>query len=265
MKNLDFRKFLPSPFGRGAGGEGIANVLILLIPLFFLAVCGGCHKQAATPGAGNSQWQQSNPQWQEELLTYAIENLNQMEKYQTQETFFGIFRQIYSLQEAAADKDKKENIDTLSAAWPESEMFNQILDRLNQWVRSQPPPGDWKPDGLVETLPESLKELPLVKGLGSREFSAFDGYSLLEAAYLRDVALWARGDALDDLSRAKNLFNWTIRNIQLEEDDKDRVPLFPWESLLFGRGTAMERAWIFILLARQQGLDAAVLALAEPA
>ncbi len=191
--------------------------LVFLLPLMFLAGCGGCRQQAAIPGAGNSQWQQSNPQWQEELLTYAIENLNQMEKYQTQETFFGIFRQIYSLQEAAADKDKKKNIDTLSAAWPESEMFNQILDRLNQWVRSQPPPGDWKPDGLVETLPESLKELPMVKGLGSREFSAFDGYSLLEAAYLRDVALWVRGDALDDLSRAKNLFNWTIRNIQLEE------------------------------------------------
>jgi hypothetical protein len=239
--------------------------LVYLLPLIFLTVCGGCRRQATDPGAGNSQWQQSNPQWQEELLTYAIENLNQMEKYQTQETFFGLFRQIYALQEAAADKDKKKNLDTLAAAWPESEMFNQILDRLNQWVRSQPPPGDWKPDGLVETLPESLKELPMVKGLGSMEFSPFDGNFLLESVYLRDVALWARGDALDDLSRAKNLFNWTIRNIQLDEDDKDRVPLFPWESLFFGRGTAMERAWIFILLARQQDLDAAVLALAEPA
>ncbi|MGA2062061.1 MAG: hypothetical protein ABSG67_16370 [Thermoguttaceae bacterium] len=239
--------------------------LVFLLPLMLLAGCGGCRRQAAVPGGGNSQWQESNPQWQEELLTYAIENLNQMEKYQTQETFFSIFRQIYSLQEAFADKDKKKSLDTLAVAWPESEMFNQILDRLNQWIRSQPPPGEWKPDGLVETLPESLKELPIVKGLGNREFSAFDGYSLLEAAYLRDVALWARGDALDDLSRAKNLFNWTIRNIQLEEDDKDRVPLFPWESLLFGRATAMERAWIFILLARQQGLDAAILALADEA
>jgi tetratricopeptide (TPR) repeat protein len=33
----------------------------------------------------------------------------------------------------------------------------------------------------------------------------------------------------------------------------------PWEALLFGRGTANERAWVFILLARQQKLDAAVL------
>ncbi|HEY4760171.1 MAG TPA: hypothetical protein VIH42_06295, partial [Thermoguttaceae bacterium] len=105
----------------------------------------------------------------------------------------------------------------------------------------------------------------LVKDLGGMDFKTFDGYFLQEAVYLRDVALWARGDVLDDLSRAKNLFNWTIRNIQLEEDAQDRIPLFPWETLLFGRGTPAERSWLFILLARQEGLDAVLLALADPA
>jgi hypothetical protein len=33
----------------------------------------------------------------------------------------------------------------------------------------------------------------------------------------------------------------------------------PWETLLLGRGTAGERAWVFILLLRQQGLDAAMI------
>ena len=33
--------------------------------------------------------------------------------------------------------------------------------------------------------------------------------------------------------------------------------------LLFGCGMAVERGWVFILLARQQGLDAAMLALAD--
>ncbi|MGD0653287.1 MAG: hypothetical protein ABSA16_02985 [Thermoguttaceae bacterium] len=237
--------------------------LVFLLPLLFMAGCGGCRERATIPGGGNSQWQESDTKWQEDLLTYAVENINQMEKFQTQETFFRVFRQIYSLREALADKDNKASHDTTADAWPESEIFTQIVDRLNQWVRSQPPPGNWKPDPLVQTLPESLQELSLVKGLGGLEFSAFDGYALLESAYLRDVALWARGDALDDLSRAKNLFAWTVRNIQLEEDDKNRIPLFPWESLFFGRGTAMERAWIFILLARQQGLDAVILAPAD--
>ena len=238
--------------------------LAFLLPLVLMATCDGCRRQQATSsGAGQAQWQQPDPNWQAELLTYAIDNLNQMEKYQTQETFFGIVRQIYSLQRAAADKDKSEKIDPLSAGWPESDIFNQVLDRLNQWVRFQSPPGDWKADAMVESLPEALKELPDVKGLGDMEFSAYDGYCLVEAAYFRDAALWARGDALDDLTRAKNLFAWTIRNIQLELDDEHRAPLFPWESLFFGRGTAMERAWVFILLARQQGLEAAVLGLAD--
>jgi tetratricopeptide (TPR) repeat protein len=237
---------------------------IVLLPLLIITGCGGCRERAANPGGG-AQWRESDAKWQEELLTYAVENINQMEKFQTQETFFQVFRRIFSLQQSIANKDENGSTGELAGAWPESEILAQIINRLNQWIRSQPPPGDWRPDPLVSGLPEPLKELPLVKGLGGLEFSAFDAYALLESAYLRDVALWARGDTLDDLSRADNLFAWTVRNIQLEEDDKDRTPLFPWESLFFGRGTAMERAWIFITLARQQGLDAAVLAAADAA
>jgi hypothetical protein len=239
--------------------------VVFLVPLVIIAACYGCRERTKIQGGGNSQWHESGAKWQEDLRTYAIDNLNQMEKFQTQETFFNIFRQIYSLQEALADKKGEKTLDSLTASWPETEMFTEVLDRLNQWVRSQPPPTDWKPDPLVETLPESFKELPLVKGLDSLEFTAFDGHALQESVYLRDVALWARGDALDDLTRAKNLFAWTIRNIQLEADAKDRIPLFPWESLFFGRGTSMERAWVLILMARQEGLDAVVLALADPA
>jgi hypothetical protein len=239
--------------------------LALLLPLILIGLCDGCRRQAASTGPGQAQWQQSDANWQAELLTYAVDNLDQMEKYQTQETLFGIVRQIYSLQQAAADKDKSEKIDPISAGWPESEIFNQVLDRLNQWVRFQTPAGDWKADAMVESLPNAFKELPDVKELGGMEFSTCDGYFLMEAACVRDAALWARGDALEDLTRAKNLFAWTIRNIQLEMDDQHRVPLFPWEALFFGRGTAMERAWVFILLARQQGLEAALLGLADGA
>ena len=151
----------------------------------------------------------------------------------------------------------------LLAAWPEPEMLRQIVDRLNQWIRTQQPPADWKLDPMVAALPKPLADLPQVKDLGRMEFSRFDGFALQEAVWLRDVGLWARGDALDDLERAKSLFDWTVRNIQLEADDPNRIPQFPWETLLFGRGTATERAWVFILLARQLGIDAAMLAMDE--
>ncbi len=37
----------------------------------------------------------------------------------------------------------------------------------------------------------------------------------------------------------------------------------PWETLFLGHGTALERAWTYILLLRQCNIDAAVLALPE--
>jgi hypothetical protein len=243
-----------------------AKIFLFLLALALLVGYAGCRERTKVQ-AGNSRWQDSAAKWQEDLFNYAIDNLNQLDKNQNQETFFSIFRQIYALQLSAADQVNKEaaTIDPLTAAWPETEMHRQIFDRLNQWVRIQKPPSDWKADPLVETLPAELEKLPLVENLSALEFSAFDVNYLQESVFLRDVALWARGDSLDDLSRAKTLFSWTIRNVQLEADEKERIPLFPWETLFFGRGTATERARVFILLARQQGLDAAVLALADPA
>ena len=66
----------------------------------------------------------------------------------------------------------------------------------------------------------------------------------------------------DDRFRAARLFDWTVRNIQLERDEspRQRVPRQPWQVLLLGRGTAIERAWVFMLLARQQQLDVVLLA-----
>jgi hypothetical protein len=238
--------------------------IALLLPLLLIAGCNGSSEHKTTHG-GNYQWQESGDKWREELLTYAVDSLNHMEKFQNQETFIHIFRQIYTWQQFSEKENNTALPDPLTAAWPETEMLQQIVDRLNQWIRTQKPPSDWKPDPIIDSLPEPYKQLHIVEGLDKTEFSAFDGYALHEAVLLRDAATWARGDALDDLSRAKNLFDWTIRNIQLEKDAQERIMLFPWEAMVFGRGTAMERAWVFVLMARQEGLDAVLLAVVDPA
>jgi tetratricopeptide (TPR) repeat protein len=117
---------------------------------------------------------------------------------------------------------------------------------------------------MTATLPKPLRELPQVKNLDKMEFTPFDGFALLEAAWLHDISLSARGDVVDDLDRVRNLFDWTVRNIQLEPDRRDRIPQLPRETLLFGHGTAAERAWVFILLLRQLEIDAAILAIDHP-
>ena len=153
--------------------------------------------------------------------------------------------------------------DSLLDAWPESEMLRQIVDRLNQWLQDQQAPAGWVPDPMIGSLPEPMAELPQVKDLAAMDFSRFDGYALREAAWLRDVSKWTGGDTIDELQRAGNIFDWMVRNIQIEDDYPDRIPMFPWETLLFGRGTADERAWLFILLLRQAKIDAALLAIDE--
>ncbi|MGW8256102.1 MAG: hypothetical protein ACWGMZ_01315, partial [Thermoguttaceae bacterium] len=237
---------------------------MFFLPLLLIFTADGCsdHNSSTTVDAFNAQ---ESDRLRNELLTYAIESLHQLPRFQTQETFLHILRQINQRQNISETENQSDLPDRLTAAWPETEMLTQLVNRLNQWVRLQPKPAAWKPDSLINSLPKSLKDLALVKTLDKMDFPRFEAYYLLENTCLHDVAHWARGDVLDDLSRAKNLFEWVICNIQIAPDSKNRVPLFPWESLFFGRGTAMERAWVFVLVAMQEGLDAVVLGLADPA
>jgi hypothetical protein len=195
-----------------------------------------------------------------DVFALTIDNLNHLEDFQTQDVPGQIRRQAYELGKASDTPARPDAI--LVAAWPEIESMRQIVDRLNQWIRSQQPP-EWRQDPLFDQLPEPLKTLPLANGLDKLAIGTFDGYYLQEAVYLRDVARAARGKSIDGRQRASRLFDWVVRNIQLEEDSKDHIPRFPWETLFFGRGTAWERAWVFVLLARQEGLDAAVLGIEQ--
>jgi hypothetical protein len=121
--------------------------------------------------------------------------------------------------------------------------------------------------GRLELLGTQLAYFASVAEL---RFPRLDIAALEEAVLARDLSRWARGEEADDVTRAKRLFDWVVRNVQLEADRTQQegktsihVMQMPWETMFFGRGTATERAWVFMLLARQQGLETAVLALDE--
>lgn len=157
--------------------------------------------------------------------------------------------------------DRMERFDT-------AQIFSQICDRLNQWYLQEKPQFHWQVDPLVADLPDDIKNLAAVKLLDSTQYRLpDDGWCLQEAVWLRDISTAARADQFEDLAVAERLFDWTVRNIQLEPDaDSDSAIRYrPFETLLRGRGTAAERAWLFILLARQQGLDVVMLALTDDA
>ncbi|MGA2063514.1 MAG: tetratricopeptide repeat protein [Thermoguttaceae bacterium] len=150
--------------------------------------------------------------------------------------------------------------DPLPSTCPEPDMLRQTVIRLNQWAEAQKTPAGWKLDPLVRGLPPELANVAVVRDLDKVQFSLYDGLSLLEAVWLRDLSQWARGQQAEELQQARQLFDWLVRNIQLDAEAAERAPQFPWETLLAGRGTALERAWVYLLLLRQRGIDAALLA-----
>ena len=147
--------------------------------------------------------------------------------------------------------------------------FTQILplicDRLNQWYQQDKPTVNWQADPLLAELPENLRDLTVVKRLDFMDYRLPDAWYLQESVWLRDISKNARADQFEDLAVAERLFDWTVRNIQLEPDltRGDGNQQTPVETLLFGRGQAVDRAWVFLLLARQQGLDVVMLGLAD--
>src|SRR4029077_5230132 len=98
-------------------------------------------------------------------------------------------------------------------------------------------------------LPAELRSLTAVKTLEVVRYHTPDALYLMESVWLRDISAAARADQFDEVAVAERLFDWTVRNIQLEGDARSAQskthPHAPTQILLFGRGEALERAWIF--------------------
>ena len=147
---------------------------------------------------------------------------------------------------------------------PDSRVMKQMTERLNQWMRQSQPKTKWSADPLLQTLDPKLaaddRLAPLITpaALADLVVQPYEGRRLQEAVWLRDIGRWTQGDSFDDLPRASALFDWIVRNVQLDAEDA-ALPYRPWESLIYGHGTAEQRAWIFALMARQLGLDVVVL------
>lgn len=141
------------------------------------------------------------------------------------------------------------------------EMVQRVIERLNQWLRLQPLTGNWSPDPMLMELPEDQRNLPLARRVSEMRLSETDGAHLQEALTFRAISKHVRGDLSDDLPVAEKLFDWVVRNIQLDPPPADgpRAIHSPAQVLFFGHGTVADRIWVFISLARQQNLNVMLL------
>jgi hypothetical protein len=167
--------------------------------------------------------------------------------------------------------DREQDIDAALGWEPaaDQQVLNQIVTWLNQWVRQSNPKVEWQRDPVIDSLgadltnDQQLRSFIAAAALAAPTFNVSDGRILQEAIWLRDISRWGHGNTFDDLARATALFDWTVRNIQLEPDE-NALPRRPWQILLHGRGTAAQRAWVFALLCRHQRLNAVVLTFPPP-
>ena len=163
--------------------------------------------------------------------------------------------------------------------YDEAAAFAQVFDRLNQWSHGLVLAGSdanagWKLDPLHATLPPGLAAVASAEALGSGVFDAGeDVLALRDQRWLADITATARGDAVDDLDVARNLFDWTVRSLALTSDPPlvptDANPGTRWfslgEVLLAGRASGAQRAWVFLELLRHAGLDGVMLATGDQA
>jgi hypothetical protein len=189
----------------------------------------------------------------------------------------------------------------------------QTAYHLNRWIQGSDEEAPWQPPAMIDGLPRELRGIRPLTELSKRQFTTEDVLFLREASWMQSLSAWicqqtgelgiedwldqieqSRGEPhAYELAVAARLFDWTVRNIQLEEllpypsaeagpvaKDTTETPrgvsplaaatpgpgytTFPWQTLMFGRGDAWQRARVFILLARQQQIDVVMLALDDP-
>jgi hypothetical protein len=146
----------------------------------------------------------------------------------------------------------------------------QVFDRLVQWSHSAGSLKAREHDPLVASLSAELRQA----GEGILDRTTFDArgdvIAIRDRGWLAAVARTAKGDAIDDLAVAEKLFRWTVRSLAPVSDPPmvptDSSPgsrwFLPGEIMLAGRASGPQRAWIFVELLRQAGLDGVMLSTA---
>jgi hypothetical protein len=158
--------------------------------------------------------------------------------------------------------------------YDESRSGEQAFDRLVQWRHAAgEPAGSAAPALPLDSLPAAAREAgrPIMER--DRFDAAGDIVAIRDRCWLAAIAKTARGAATDDLAIAENLFQWTVRSLAAVSDPpmvpSDALPgsrwFLPGEILLAGRASPAQRAWIFLELLRQAGIDGVMLATAAAA
>ena len=111
----------------------------------------------------------------------------------------------------------------------------------------------------VATIPVSqLKPLVSAETLEQLQLKRFvihDCDHVRTALMLKPLAERIQSGANGDLERVVRLFQFVIRSIALDQQQDVEMPHTPFHTLVYGRGSGQDRAWVFAEMLRQVQID----------
>lgn len=136
-----------------------------------------------------------------------------------------------------------------------------ILRDLNQWAER------CGGKNAVRTATDGIANLVSEKGLEdttSDRFQRRDAQHIRSALLLQQIVERIAPKKAPDSERARVLFQYLMRQVQLRPAAFPDPPAFtPFDCLVYGEGTALERAWLFVEVLRQLPIDAVILTTEE--
>jgi len=147
-----------------------------------------------------------------------------------------------------------------------SSSLERAVGLLNQWT-FKCGNFDTKPPAVTDSqkpfLKKYLSEAQLAKMDLSR-FTELDGRFIRDSQLFNGMMKAAIEGQTSDLERSKAAFYYCMANIGLIANEKNVLPLSPYEICIFGAGSAEQRAWIYINVLRQLHIDAVLFRPATP-
>ncbi|QDT44750.1 hypothetical protein Pan241w_48660 [Gimesia alba] len=172
----------------------------------------------------------------------------------------------------SGDPDCHSYIDNaMSMLEPERLGISSDLDSpvglLNQWT-FQCGNFDSKPPVLTDSqkpfFKKYLSEAQLAK-MDLTRFTRLDGKFIRDSQLFNGMMKAAIEGKSNDRERATSAFYYCMNNLALVPNEKNALPLSPYEFCIFGIGTPEQRAWVYISVMRQLRIDAVLLRPTKPA
>ncbi|MBT4867251.1 MAG: hypothetical protein HON53_19275 [Planctomycetaceae bacterium] len=133
--------------------------------------------------------------------------------------------------------------------------------RLNTWLKdcgqeieAAAPPG---PE--IEQLLQPILSQTQMNRLTADRFVSGDAEHIRNCQLHNAMAQQDLGTQESELERVVELFHFCVRNIALHNKDDERLPLTPYEILLFGRGDPRDIAWVYADVLRQLQIDTVII------